>query len=122
MNRILMIYSWLFIVLMGVGETLVLLTTDKYWPLSLDDYLGMAALAYATVFVKVPARYLWMIVCYAAMAGNIYAMLFNRLDPIHGSGERIVPLMIILVYLSVGLVFSLLMHQRAANVEASNRV
>ncbi len=115
MNRALVIYSWLFIVLMGIGETVVLMTTNKYWPLSLDDYLGMTALAYCTFFVKAPARYLWMIVCYAAMAGNIYAMLFNRLDPVYGSGERIIPLIVILVYLSVGLALSLVANYRATN-------
>jgi hypothetical protein len=112
MKKLLFIYSWLFIVLMSIGETVVLMTTEKYWPLSLDDYLGMAALAYATIFVKLPTRYLWMVVCYAAMAGNIYAMLFNRLDPIHGSGERIVPLIVILAYLSGGLLLSLIALQR----------
>jgi len=112
MKKVLSIYSWAFIVFMSIGETVVLMTTDKYWPLSLDDYLGMAALAYATIFVRVPVRYLWMVVCYAAMAGNIYAMLFNRLDPIHGSGERIVPLIIILIYLSGGLLLSLIALHR----------
>ncbi|MGI9292520.1 MAG: hypothetical protein ACR2PS_00940 [Pseudomonadales bacterium] len=66
MARTLTLYSWIFIVFMSIGETVVLLTTDKYWPLSVDDYVGMAALAYCTVFVKVPARYVWMIVCWGS--------------------------------------------------------
>lgn len=119
MSRGLSLYSWIFIALMGVGETVVLLTTNKYWPLSLDDYLGMSALAYCTLWVKTPTRYLWMVVCYAAMAGNIYAMLFNRLDPIHGSGERIIPLMVILGYLSIGLIFSLVALHRSNDTASS---
>lgn len=113
MKTTLNIFSWVFIVLMSLGETWVLLNTEKYWPLSLDDYLGIAALIVLTLKVSAPKRYLYMAVTYAAMAGNIYAMLFNRLDPIHGSGERIVPLIVILIYLSIGLVLSLIAHHRS---------
>lgn len=112
MAKTLTLYNWVFIIFMSIGETVVLVTTDKYWPLSLDDYVGIATLAYCTVFINTPARYIWMIVCYAAMAGNIYAMLFNRLDPIHGSGERILALIVVLLYLCIGLVLSIVAHNR----------
>lgn len=118
MKTTLNIFSWVFIILMGLGETWVLLSTEKYWPLSLDDYLGITALIVLTLKVSAPRRYLYMAISYAAMAGNIYAMLFNRLDPIHGSGERIVPLTVILIYLSIGVILSLIAHHRGTTASS----
>lgn len=112
MSRFLTIYSWIFIVLMSIAETWVLVTTDKYWPLSLDDYAGIAVLIFATIFVSTEKRYLWLIVVYAVLVGNIYAMLFSRLDPIYGSGERIGGLIFILCYLSIGLAASIYAHHQ----------
>lgn len=112
MARLITIHSWVFIVLMGIAETWVLVTTDKYWPLSLDDYAGIAVLIFASICIPIERRYLWLTVVYAVLAGNIYAMLFTRLDPIYGSGERIGGLMFILAYLSIGLALSLYSHHK----------
>jgi len=116
MSRFLTIYSWVFIVLMSIAETWVLMTTDKYWPLSLDDYAGIAVLIFATIFVSIEKRYLWFIVVYAVLVGNIYAMLFSRLDPIYGSGERIGGLIFILCYLSIGLATSIYAHHKQTSL------
>ncbi len=120
MAKVITIHSYVFIVLMSIAETWVLLSTDKYWPLSLDDYAGIAVLLYATVCIPIERRYLWLMVTYALLAGNIYAMLFTRLDPIYGSGERIGGLIFILIYLSIGLAVSIYGHYKQAQLTATH--
>jgi len=50
---------------------------------------------------------LGLIVVYAYVVGNLYAMLFTRLDPVHGSGERIGLLVAALCVAAVGFALSL---------------
>ncbi len=90
-----------------VGETLVVIKTNKYWPLSLDDYIAVAALALSIYVYQKSQQALGLIVVYAYVVGNLYAMLFTRLDPVHGSGERIGLLVVALSVAAVGFVLSL---------------
>jgi len=76
-------------VLLIIGETIVLVKTDKYWPLSIDDYLAAIYLILIAYLSKNNKYLPYLMVGWAFVLGNMYAMLFNRLDPIYGSGERI---------------------------------
>ncbi|WP_281648849.1 hypothetical protein [Parendozoicomonas sp. Alg238-R29] len=83
-------YALVFAAVLAVGETLVIFKTNKYWPLSLDDYLAVLTLAGLALASKKSPRFLALTPSvWAFVAGNLYAMLFTRLDPVHGSGERI---------------------------------
>ena len=86
-----------------IGETLVLIKTDKYWPLSLDDYLVCGLLFYSALTFENYSSLIVMIVAWALMAGNLYAMLFTRLDPKTGTRERIPALAVLLVLAVLGL-------------------
>lgn len=83
------IFAVVVAILLTIGETLVLIRTDKYWPLSLDDYVVCLALAYSGFTLADPVSQLIMLLAWAFMAGNLYAMLFTRMDPNGGSRERL---------------------------------
>lgn len=110
MDRFHRYYNLAFVALLGIGETWVLATTDKYWPLSLDDYAGLAVLLWCTLLLHGAGKYLGCALAYAVMFGNLYAMLFTRLDPLHGSGERIGALIVLLALVACGCLMSLRGH------------
>ena len=88
-KRVLQIGTVILSVLLIIGETVVLSKTDKYWPLSLDDYFAAVCLI-VFAWLSNNNRYLqYLVATWAFVLGNMYAMLFNRLDPVYGSGERI---------------------------------
>ena len=88
-KRVLQIGTVILSVLLIIGETVVLLKTDKYWPLSLDDYFAATCLI-VFAWLSNNSRYLqYLVASWAFVLGNMYAMLFNRLDPVYGCGERI---------------------------------
>ena len=45
MKLFLTLYSAICALALFIGETLVVIKTNKYWPLSLDDYIAVVALA-----------------------------------------------------------------------------
>ena len=85
-------FAVLVAVILIVGETLILVRTDKYWPLSLDDYLACLLLLYAAYSFEFLLGKVLMLIAWCFMAGNLYAMLFTRMDPVTGTRERLVPL------------------------------
>jgi len=107
MKIFLTVYSVICALALFVGETLVVLKTNKYWPLSLDDYIAVVALAVSVYVYQKSQQALGLIVVYAYVVGNLYAMLFTRLDPVHGSGERIGLLVVALSVAAVGFAISL---------------
>jgi len=107
MKLFLTLYSAICALALFVGETLVVLKTNKYWPLSLDDYIAVAALVVSIYIYQKTEKALGLIIVYAYVVGNLYAMLFTRLDPIHGSGERISLLVAALLVAAIGFAFSL---------------
>ena len=107
MKLFLTLYSAVCALALFVGETLVVVKTNKYWPLSLDDYIAVAALGFSIYIYQKTEKALGLIIVYAYVVGNLYAMLFTRLDPIHGSGERIGLLVAALLVAAIGFAFSL---------------
>ena len=94
--------------ILSVGETLILVKTDKYWPLSVDDYLVCLGLFYsALTFENTISPYL-MLISWCFAAGNLYAMLFTRMDPNGGSRERLPALGVLLVVSICGAVMTLM--------------
>ena len=95
-------FAVLVAVILIVGETLILVRTDKYWPLSLDDYLACLLLLYAAYSFEFLLGKVLMLIAWCFMAGNLYAMLFTRLDPITGTRERLGALAALLIAVSIG--------------------
>ncbi len=90
--------------LLIIGETLVVIKTNKYWPLSLDDYAVCGLLLYGAFTMDQNLSLLIMIGAWCFMLGNLYAMLFTRMDPNGGSRERLGALTLMLVLGLIGLV------------------
>ncbi len=104
MNKFIKGYSLIFALALIIGETLVVLKTNKYWPLSLDDYIAAAALIAVIILAQSKEKMIMFLpVIWSFICGNLYAMLFTRLDPVTGSGERIALLVIALSAALVGL-------------------
>jgi hypothetical protein len=97
------IYAVCIALILIAGETWVVLTTNKYWPLSLDDYIACTALILCAYWVKCAKQAPLFIATWMFMFGNIYAMLFNRLDPVSGTGERINLLIVMLALIAIGI-------------------
>ena len=99
-------FAAIFALILIAGETVVVATTNKYWPLALDDYILCASLLLAAYVVKESRQAPALMVIWALMIGNLYAMLFGRMDPVHGSGERLEALAILLLLTIIGLLWS----------------
>lgn len=108
MKHFLISYSIICALSLLIGETLVVMNTNKYWPLSFDDYVAVCALGFAIRHYQKSQNALGLLIVYAYVMGNLYAMLFTRLDPIHGSGERITLLVVALSIAVLGFMLSAL--------------
>ncbi len=97
-------YTLAVATLLIIGETLVMIKTNKYWPLSLDDYAVCGLLLYGAFTMDQNLSLLIMIGAWCFMLGNLYAMLFTRMDPNGGSRERLGALTLMLVLGLIGLV------------------
>ena len=102
------VYALCIAVILTVGETLVLVKTDKYWPLSADDYVVCAVLAYTASTFETLLSQLLMLLAWAFMAGNLYAMLFTRMDPVTGTRDRLAALSVLLAASVGGAILTLL--------------
>lgn len=95
--EILKYYALIVATILTLGETLILIRTDKYWPLSVDDYLVCALLFFTALTLDQTLSQLLMLMAWVFMVGNLYAMLFTRLDPRGGSRERLGALAVMLL-------------------------
>jgi len=102
-------FAFIVAAILTLGETVVLLRTNKYWPLSVDDYFACALLVYSACTIEQTLSQLLMLMAWSLMAGNLYAMLFTRLDPQGGSRERLGALTLLLLTSLVGAVSTLLL-------------
>ncbi len=95
-------FALVIAVILTIGETLVLLKTDKYWPLSIDDYAVCALLAFSAFNLSTGLGLVLMLVAWTFMGGNLYAMLFTRMDPNGGTRERLGALAVLMLCAFVG--------------------
>lgn len=79
-----------------VGEALVLARTDKYWPQGMDEFAFAAALMSLASRPLTEARLSLMLAAWCFLFGSLYTMLFSRLDPHGGSGERLAGLVLLM--------------------------
>lgn len=103
----LLLYAASCAVILALGETLVVLTRGKYWPLSVDDYAAAAALLAVSRARPHPFRLPLLAAVWAFATGNLYAMLFTRLDPATGTGERVALLALATALAAAGLAWTL---------------
>ncbi len=100
MRAVLLGFTVLFAFALLIGESVVLVLTDKFWPLSVDDYVAVVALLVSARLARDPRRLGFLMASWAYVLGNLYSMLFNRLDPVSGTGQR-VPLLAALVLIAL---------------------
>lgn len=103
----LLLYTTVCAAVLALGETLVVIMRGKYWPLSLDDYAAAAALLAVSWARPHPLRLPLLAAVWAFATGNLYAMLFTRLDPATGTGERVALLAIATTLAATGLAWTL---------------
>jgi hypothetical protein len=102
-------YALAFSAVLIIGETLIVLRTKKYWPLSLDDYLVCGALIWTALNLESLPMIIGMLIAWAFSAGNLYAMLFTRMDPQGGSRERLGALTVMLLLSIIGAIMTALL-------------
>lgn len=98
-------YSGVVASIFLLGEILVALKTQKYWPLSADDYVVCSLLIIAGFNLEQTFAILLLVFSWAFLFGNLYAMLFYRLSP-EGKKERILLLAMMLLLTFIGVVLS----------------
>lgn len=111
------IYTIAFCVLLFLGETAVVLTTDKYWPLSFDDYVAIGMLLVSLRSLESLKGQLLQLVTWAYMSGKLYTMVFVRLDPAAVPDQPVLALTILLAEAIIGLVLSGLCIRSLSRVE-----
>lgn len=117
LRKVLRIGTIILSLFLIIGETVVLLKTDKFWPLSLDDYF-IAIVLIIVAYCSNNNKFIpYLTAGWAFVLGNMYAMLFTRLDPIHGSGERVGLLILVniiaLLFLILSIAVSKNMNQKS---------
>ena len=117
MIKVLRIYTIAFCVLLFLGETAVLLTTDKYWPLSLDDYVAIAVLLASLRYIDRLKGQLMQLGIWAYMSGKLYTMVFVRLDPGTAAEQPVLALTLLLAEAIIGLVVTCLCLRAISQVD-----
>ena len=123
MRKALIRFSLFFAIALLIGETYILAFTQKYWPLSADDYIAVIALLMSAKAAQDPRWLGFLMACWSYIFGNLYSMLFNRLDPVSGTGQRIPLLAMLVVIALVALVLTareFYLHQKERAVKESS--
>ena len=76
-------YSLASAVGLAAGETWFVVTTDKYAPLWLDDYLAATFMLISVALWRRPYGPALVLASWMFVLGNLYAMLFTRLEPVN---------------------------------------
>ena len=100
------VYVFVLCAVVVTGEALVLATTDKFWPQGMDELAFAAAMLALAARALSPARLMLMLGAWCFLFGSLYTMLFSRLDPHGGSGERLGGLVVLMVACLVGAVWT----------------
>ncbi|MCO4762557.1 MAG: hypothetical protein KC502_13685 [Myxococcales bacterium] len=70
-----------------LGESWFVFTTDKFAPLWLDDYAAAGSLLAASLLWRRAYGPALLLASWAFIVGNLYAMLFTRLEPANPAGR-----------------------------------
>ncbi len=108
MIKAMRIYTVVFCVLLFLGETAVVLTTDKYWPLSFDDYVAIGVLLASLRSLEHLKGQLLQLGTWAYMSGKLYTMVFVRLDPATVADQPVLALTFLLAEAIIGLLLTCL--------------
>lgn len=77
------IYSLVSAVGLFLGESWFVLTTHKFPPLWLDDYFASMVMLIAVYYSNRQFGPALLLASWTLVLGNMYAMLFTRLEPIN---------------------------------------
>lgn len=101
------LYVWIVCVIVFTGESATLLLTNKFWPQGMDELFFVACLLILSVRPLNALRLTLMFGAWCFLFGSLYTMLFSRLDPVGGSGERLPGLIILMVACLIGALWTL---------------
>jgi len=83
---------------MVLGETWFVVTTDKYAPLWLDDYFAAVAMLISVVLWQRSYGPALVLASWTFVLGNLYAMLFTRLEPVNPPDRPWILLSVLVVW------------------------
>jgi hypothetical protein len=107
------IYTWVLVALVLVGESATLILTNKYFPQGMDEFAFVVWMVVVTSRPLNTTRLGLMFGGYLFLFGSLYTMLFSRLDPNGGTGERIPGLIILMAACVVGAIWAYRRHQQS---------
>lgn len=115
------LYVWVLCTSVFAGEAATLLLTDKFWPQGMDEFLFVACMLSLTARPLTASRLTLMLGAWCFLFGSLYSMLFSRLDPHGGTGERLAGLVILMAACVLGALWTL-RRQRSGGLDAGRRI
>jgi len=104
MIKVLRIYTIVFCVLLFLSETAVLLNTEKFWPLSADDYVAIALLLWSLRLLDRLHGQLLQLATWGYLSGKFYNLLFVRLDLAEDASAAVLALAFLFAEAVLGLI------------------
>ena len=106
---------------MAAGETWFVVTTDKYAPLWLDDYFAVIAMLISVYLWRHAYGPALLLASWTFVLGNLYAMLFTRLEPVNPPDRPWILLSVLVIWALISSVAALLsMIKRSRNQAIEN--
>lgn len=101
---------------MALGETWFVVTTDKYAPLWLDDYCAAIAMLVSVALWRRTYGAALVLASWTFVLGNLYAMLFTRLEPANPADRPWLLLSVLVIWALLSSISALLvMIKRSRN-------
>jgi hypothetical protein len=101
------LYSFISAIGIILGESYFIFTTNKFLPLWLDDYFIAMCMLFALYIKDAVASRALVFASWTFIFGNLYAMLFSRLEPINPEGRpwMLLAILVVWAFISSGVAF-----------------
>jgi len=110
-------YSFVSALALATGETWFVITTDKYAPLWLDDYFAATVMLISVALWRRSYGPALVLASWTFILGNLYAMLFTRLEPANPPDRPWMLVSILVIWALISSIAALvLMIKRSRNL------
>ena len=104
---------------MALGETWFVVTTDKYPPLWLDDYFAATAMLISVALWQRTYGPALVLASWTFVLGNLYAMLFTRLEPVNPPDRPWMLLAVLVVWALLSSIAAVLVMLKRSRSQAA---